>query len=116
MHGTVDPARVTRVESRVLELEDHFKPPVGAIPVLQSRVEDLENRRVGTSVTFGGGITFKDEKSTQAWFLQLKDDEAYMYAPDMMALLSVAEDSFETIADGMKVATDVSRAEFKTPR
>lgn len=101
------------MNNRLGKLEGVVTGPGGKFKELTGRLESLEKKRHAEAVEFGG-VVFKDAQSTNAWFQLLGDPEAHRFCPDFVTILSVANDSVTTIAEGLKANADAIRAGFKT--
>jgi hypothetical protein len=96
---------------RVTEVEKYFLDPDGVLSKIESRIKVLEDRRAGDSIE-RGGKTFRDIGAVSAWIQTFKDKDLFRYCVDMVTLLMLCADPYQTIAEGMAYAAGAHKAEF----
>ena len=94
---------------RVGSLEREFSDPDGTIGKLESRIKTLEERHGGETIERGGQL-FRDVVSVNMWVQTFKDKGLFRYCVDMVALILLCTEPFETIAEGMANAAATHKA------
>ena len=103
--------QVSALGRRVTAVEQHFLDPDGVLAKIESRIKVLEDRRAGESIE-RGGKTFRDIGAVSAWVQTFKDKQLFRYCVDMVTLLMLCADPYQTIAEGMTYAAGAHKAEF----
>ena len=89
-------------------MEKELKNPAGILSNLEGRIKSLEDRRAGDAIE-RGGKTFRDIGSVLAWVQTFKDKNMYRYCVDMVTLIMLCAEAYETIAEGMATAAAATR-------
>jgi hypothetical protein len=70
-------------------------------------------RHVGEAIK-RGGITFWDVVAVSGWVQTSKDKDLYQYCVDMVTLLMLCVEAYDTIAEGMATAAVAHKAEYNS--
>ena len=105
--------RVTGLLKRIGVLEKHFTDPDDVLAKMELRVKTLEDRRAGESID-RGGKTFRDIGAVAAWVQTFQDKDLFRYCVNMITLLMLCADPYETIAKGMATAAAAHKAEYNS--
>jgi hypothetical protein len=97
-------ARVAKVE------QDLFKPQ-GVVDRLQDKIKFLEDKRVGRAIERGGKV-FRDQQSVKALCQAVGAGKLKKYCVDAVSLLMLAEDPYETVAEGMATEAAAFKAQY----
>ncbi len=73
----------------------------------------MEDRRAGDAIE-RGGKTFRDIGLVLAWVQTFKDKDMYRYFVDMVSLIMLCAEAYETIAEGMATAAEAHKAEYNS--
>ena len=93
-------------------LEREFSDPDGIIGnKLESRIKTLEERCAGETIERGGQL-FRDVVLVNTWVQTFKDKGLFCYCVDMVMLIMLCAEPYETIAEGMANAAAAHKAEF----
>ncbi len=90
-------------------MEKELKNPDGILSKLEGMIKSLEDRRMGDAIQ-RGGKTFRDISSVSAWIQTFKDKDMYRYCVDMVTLIMLCAEAYETIAEGMTTAVGAHKA------
>ena len=85
--------------------------PDGNIGKLESRIKTLEECRAGETIERGGWL-FRDVVLVNTWAQTFKDKGLFCYCVDMVTLIMLCAEPYETIAEGMTNAAAAHKAEF----
>jgi len=102
---------VSALSRRLVSLENEFSDPDGMIGKLESRIKTLKERRAGETIERGGRL-FRDVVSVNTWIQTFKDKGLFCYCVDMVTLIMLCAEPYETIAEGMANAAAAHKAEF----
>jgi hypothetical protein len=80
-------------------IEKDLRDPEGSLARLEGRLKSLEDRRAGDAIE-RGGKTFRDISSVSAWLQTFQDKNLYRYCVDMVTLVMLCAEAYETIAEG----------------
>ena len=100
-----------RLMERFIELEKHVLDPSGLVAILNDSVKELATKKGGSEVTMGG-VSFKDQCSTEAWTTLLGDDDIISYGSDMVVQILGLSTNLSTSAEVTKVRADAIKVEF----
>ena len=94
-------------------MEKEYIDPDGTIAKLEARIKSLEDRRGGDTIE-QGGKTFRDVMAVNAWAQTFKDKDLYCYCVDMVTLIMLCAEPYDTIAEGMATAAAAHKAEYNS--
>jgi hypothetical protein len=100
--------QVSSLSRRLVSMEKELKNPAGILSNLEGRIKSLEDRRAGDAIE-RGGKTFRDIGSVLAWVQTFKDKDMYRYCVDMVTLIMLCAEAYETIAEGMATVAAATR-------
>ena len=103
--------QVSALAHRVGSLEREFSDPDATIGKLESRIKTLEERCARETIERGGRL-FRDVMSVNTWVQTFKDKGLFRYCVDMVTLIMLCAEPYETIAEGMANAAAAHKAEF----
>ncbi len=87
--------------------------PNGTLAKIKGRLTTLEDRRSGNSIE-RGGKAFQDIGAVAAWVQTFEDKDLFRYCVDMVTLVMLCANPFETIAKGMAMAAAAHKAEYNS--
>ncbi len=111
LEQTID--QVSGLRRRLNALEREFKDPDGMIARLEGRIKSLEDRRGGDTIK-QGGKTFRDVTAVTMWVQTFRDKDLYRYCVDMVTLIMLCAEPYDTIAEGMAMAAAAHKAEYNS--
>jgi hypothetical protein len=111
LEQTID--QVSSFSRRLVSVEKELKNPDGILSKLEGRIKSLEDRRAGDAIK-RGGKTFRDIGLVSAWVQTFKDKDMYRYCVDMVTLIMLCAEAYETIAEGMATAAAAHKAEYNS--
>jgi hypothetical protein len=94
-------------------LEREFKDPDGTIAKLEGRIKSLEDRQGGGMIE-QGGKTFRDVTAVTVWVQTFWDKNLYRYCVDMVTLIMLCAEPYDTIAEGMATAAAAHKDEYNS--
>ncbi len=94
-------------------IEKEFKDPDSTLAKLEGRIKSLEDRHAGEAIE-RGGMTFRDVVAVSGWDQTFKDKDLYPYCVDMVTLLMLCTEGYDTIAEGMAMAAGAHKAEYNS--
>ena len=83
---------------RLGSIERELKDPDGTLAKLEGRIKSLEDRRAGEAIE-RGGKTFRDLGVVSGWLQTFKEKDLYRYCVDMVTLVMLCSEAYETIAE-----------------
>ncbi len=100
---------------RLGSIERELKDPDGTLAKLEleGRIKSLEDRRAGEAIE-RGGKTFRDLGAVSAWVQTFKKKDLYRYCVDMVTLVMLCSEAYETIAEGMLNAALAFKADYNS--
>ena len=98
---------------RLGSIERELRDPDGTLAKLEGRIKSLEDRRAGEAIE-RGGKTFRDLGAVSAWLQTFKDKDLYRYCVDMVTLVMLCSEAYETIAEGMANAASAFKADYNS--
>jgi hypothetical protein len=105
--------QVTALSRGLNGLEKEYIDPDGTIAKLKARIKSLEDRRGGDTIK-QGGKTFRDVMAVNAWAQTFKDKDLYRYCVDMVTLIMLCVEPYDTIAEGMATAAAAHKAKYNS--
>ena len=103
--------QISALLRHVGSLEREFSDLDGTIGKLESRIKTLKERRTGKTTERGGQL-FRDVVLVNTWVHTFKDKSLFRYCVDMVVLIMLCAEPYETIAEGMANAAAAHKAEF----
>ena len=100
-----------RLMERFIELEKQVLDPSGLVATLNDSVKELSTKQGGSEVTMGG-VSFKDQFSTNAWTSLLGDGDIISYGSDMVVQILGLSTNLATSAEVTKARADAIKAGF----
>ncbi len=97
----------------VARLEKELNNPNGTIAKLQGRIKSLKDQPAGEAIE-RGGKTFRDLDAVAVWVQTFKDKDLIRYCVDMVTLIMLSAEAYETIAEGMATAAAAHKAEYNS--
>ena len=94
------------VEKEVIE-------PRGLLCQLEDSVKELSSKKGSSEVTMGG-MSFRDQVSTEAWTSILGYQEVISYGYDMVVQLLALSSSLTTSAEVTKATADAMKASYSS--
>jgi len=98
---------------RLGSIERELRDPDGTLAKLEGRIKSLEDRRAGEAIE-RGGKTFRDLGAVSAWLQTFKEKDLYRYCVDMVTLVMLCSEAYETIAEGMVNAASAFKADYNS--
>ena len=105
--------QISGLSKRVSMIEKDLRDPEGTLARLEGRLKSLEDRRAGDAIE-RGGKTFRDITSVSAFLQTFPDKNLYRYCVDMVTLVMLCAEAYETIAEGMATAAAAHKAEYNS--
>ncbi len=109
--NTHDP--LSGLSKRIANVERHFTDPNGTASKMEGRIRSLEDQWAQDSIE-QGGKAFRDILAVGAWVQTFQDKDLYRYCMDMITLVMLCADPYETIAEGMVMAAAAHKAEYNS--
>lgn len=109
--AAVSTLRVLSLELRIADLERELSSDDGVVSQLTQQVQQLEKRRDVNSVE-RGGVVFKDQKDFEALLCTVSDPEFYKYMLDIVSMLTLSQEPFDTYEKGIKAEADAIKANY----
>ena len=103
--------QVSGLSRRIVYLENALSDPNCTMGKMESHLKTLEERRVGETIERGGRL-FRDVVAINMWVQRFKDKGLFRYCVDMVTLIMLCAEPYETIAEGMANAAAAHKAEF----
>jgi hypothetical protein len=94
-------------------IEKELKDPDGTLSKFEGRIKLLEDRRAGNTIE-RGGKTFQDLGAVSGWVQTFKDKDLYRYCVDMVTLVMLCAEAYETIAEGTATAGAAHKVEYNS--
>jgi hypothetical protein len=94
-------------------VERQFTDPDGTLSKMEGRIGSLEDRRAGDSIEHSGKA-FQDIGAVAAWVQTFKDKDLFWYCVDMVKLVMLCANPYETVAEGMATAAATHKAEYNS--
>jgi hypothetical protein len=94
-------------------LEKELKDPDGTIVIHKARIKTLEDQH-GGDIIKQGGKTFCNVIAVNAWVQTFQDKDLYHYCVDMVTLIMLYAEPYDTIAEGMASAAASHKAEYNS--
>jgi len=91
--------QISGLSKQISMIEKDLRDPEGLLARLEGRLKSLEDRRAGDAIE-RGGKTFRDISSVSAWLQTFQDKNLYRYCVDMVTLVMLCAEAYETIAEG----------------
>jgi hypothetical protein len=79
----------------------------------EGRIKSLKDCQGGDAIE-RGGKTFQDIVTVSAWVQTFKDKDLYCYCVDMVTLIMLCAEAYETITEGMATAGAAHKAEYNS--
>jgi hypothetical protein len=89
------------------------KNPEGTLSRLEGRIKALEDHRAGNAIECSRK-TLCDLGSLAIWLQTFQDKNLYRYCVDMVTLIMLCAEAYETIAEGMAMAAAAHKAEYNS--
>jgi archaellum component FlaC len=105
--------QLSGLSRRLGSIERELKDPDGTLAKLEGRIKSLEDRRAGEAIE-RGGKTFRDLSAVSAWVQTFKEKHLYRYCVDMVTLVMLCSEAYETIAEGMVNAASAFKADYNS--
>ena len=105
--------QLSGLSRRLGSIERELKDPDGTLAKLEGRIKSLEDRRAGEAIE-RGGKTFRDLSAVSAWVQTFKEKDLYRYCVDMVTLVMLCAEAYETIAEGMVNAASAFKADYNS--
>ena len=105
--------QLSGLSRRLGSIERKLKDPDGTLAKLEGRIKSLEDRRAGEAIE-QGGKTFRDLAAVSAWVQTFKENDLYCYCVDMVTLVMLCSEAYETIAEGMLNAASAFKADYNS--
>jgi hypothetical protein len=105
--------KISGLSKRVSIIEIDLKDPKGTLTRLEGRVKALEDGRAGDAIEHGGKM-FRDLGSVAAWLQTFPDKNLYWYCMDMVTLVMLCAEPYETIAEGMATVAAAHKVEYNS--
>jgi len=103
--------QVSALSHRIVNIKNALTDPNGAMGKIESRLKTLEERRAGETIKRGGRL-FRDVVAVNTWVQTFKDNGIFHYCVDMVTLIMLCAEPYETIAEGIANAAAAHKAEF----
>jgi hypothetical protein len=110
-HNATD--QFSGLSRRLNNVESQFTGPDGTLSKMEGRIVSLEDRHAGDSIE-RGGKAFRDIGAIAAWVQTFKDKDLFRYCVNMVTLVMLCADPYETIAEGMATAAAAHKAEYNS--
>ncbi len=94
-------------------VESQFTGSDGTLSKMEGRIVSLEDWRTGDSIKHGGKA-FRDIGAVAAWVQTFNDKDLFRYCVDMVTLVMLCADLYETTAEGMATAAAAHKAEYNS--
>ncbi len=105
--------QLSSLSRRLASVERELKDPDGTLAMFEGRIKSLEDRRAGEAIE-QGGKTFRDLGAASAWLQSFKEKDLYLYCVDMVTLVMLCSEAYETIAEGMVNAASAFKADYNS--
>jgi hypothetical protein len=105
--------QVSGLSKRIGVMEKQFTNPDVALGKMEVRIANMEDQQAGDSIE-RGGKAFRDLTAVAAWVQTFEDKDLYRYCVDMVTLVMLCADPYETIAEGMATAAAAHKAEYNS--
>ncbi len=105
--------QISALSRRLVGIEKELKDPDGTIAKLKARIKTLEDQRGGDTIK-RGGKTFHNVITVNAWVQTFQDKDLYRYCIDMVTLIMLCAEPYDTIAEGMASAAAAHKAEYNS--
>jgi hypothetical protein len=117
-HGTTRPDQAVADQfsglgRRLALVERQFTDPDGTLSKMEGRIGSLEDQRAGDSIEHSRKA-FQDIGAVTAWVQTLKDKDLFWYCVDMVKLVMLCANPYETIAEGMATTAAAHKAEYNS--
>ena len=97
--------QVSVLSRRIVNIENALTDPNGAMGKIESRLKTFEERQAGETIERGGRL-FRDVVAVNTWVQTFKDKGLFRYCVDMVTLIMLCAEPYETIAEGMANAAE----------
>jgi hypothetical protein len=111
LNQTLD--QVSALSRRLVGLEKEYKDPDGTIAKLEAKIKTLEDHWGGDTIK-QGGKTFHGVIAVNAWVQTFKNKDLFRYCIDMVTLIMLCAEPYDTIAEGMAIAAAAHKAEYNS--
>ncbi len=88
--------QVLVLNQSVVRLEKELTDPNSTIVKVEGRIKSLEDQQAGEAIE-RGGKTFSDLGAVAVWVQTFKDKDLYCYCVDMVTLIMLCAEAYETI-------------------
>jgi hypothetical protein len=90
-----------------------FTDPDGTLAKIKGRLTAFEDHRSVNSIE-RGGKAFQDIGAVVAWVQTFEDKDLFRYCMNMVTLVMLCADPYETIAKGMATTAAAYKAEYNS--
>jgi hypothetical protein len=105
--------QISGLSKHVSKIKKDLRDSQGPLARLEGRVKALEDHRAGDAIECGGK-TFRDPGSVATWLQTFKDKNLFRYCVDMVTLVMLCAEAYDTIAKRMAMAAEAHKAEYNS--
>jgi hypothetical protein len=105
--------QVLVLNQSLVRLKKELTNPDSTIVKLKGRIKSLEDQQAGEAIE-RGGKTFRDLGDVAVWAQTFKDKDLYHHCVDMVTLIMLCVEAYETIVESMATAAAAHKAEYNS--
>jgi hypothetical protein len=105
--------QLSGIGKQIGAVERKFTDPDSMMAKIESRISFLKDRRAGDSIEHGGEA-FCIVGTVTAWVQTFDDKDLFHYCINMVTLIMLCANPYETIAEGMAMAAAAHKAEYNS--